>query len=112
MLRKLVAQVGVLLFIGSMLEGIFSPFIIFVSGWFPLLLVLFFECGIFVLVIASLLPAREGDAWGCMWPLVGYDNAIDAVYTRGPWWVRFAELEEQARERGVIEGMHRLFDTG
>ena len=111
MLRKSVAQVGVLLFIISMLEDVFYPFIVFLSGWLSILPIAFFSSGIFLLLIASVLPASDEDEWGSMWPLVGYDNAIDAIYTRGPWWLRFSELEEQERERGVVEGMSRLFGT-
>lgn len=44
-----------------------------------------------------------------MWPLVGYDNAIDAIYVRGPWLLRFEELEEQEKEQRVANGMRRLF---
>ena len=111
MLRKPVAQVGVLLFIASTLEGIFLPFTVYSSGWLSMLPIALFSSGIFVLLIASVLPASERDEWGSMWPLVGYDNAIDAIYTRGPWRVRFAELEEQEREQGVVDGMNSLFGT-
>ena len=45
-----------------------------------------------------------------MWPLVGYDNAIDALYVRGPWLVRFQELDEMDRERNVTHGMAQLFE--
>ncbi len=108
MLRKAVAQVGVILFIASMLDGIFYP-LVYSSGWLSILPILFFSCGIFVLLLASILPASQEDKWGSMWPLVGYDNVIDAIYTRGPWWVRFEELEEQEREQGVVDGMKGLF---
>jgi len=47
-----------------------------------------------------------------MWPLVGYDNAIDAIYTRGPWRVRFQELEESETQKNVTSGMISLFDVG
>jgi len=106
-----VAQVGALLFIISMLEDVFYPFIVFVSGWLSILPIVLFSSGIFLLLIASVLPASDEDEWGSMWPLVGYDNAIDAIYTRGPWWVRFEELEEQERQRRVTEGMNILFGS-
>ncbi len=105
------AQVGVLLFIGSMLGSIFYPFIVYTSGWLSMLPIALFSSGILVLLIASVLPASQKDEWGSMWPLVGYDNAIDAIYTRGPWWVRVAELEEQEREQGVVDGMNSMFGT-
>ena len=111
MLRKAVAQVGVLLFIASMLEGVFSPFLVFLSGWLSVLPFAVFESGILVLLIASVLPSRREERWGSMWPLVGYDNVIDAIYVRGPWWARFDELEEQERVNHVTEGMSTLFGT-
>jgi hypothetical protein len=109
MLRKSLAQVGVLLFIASMLESVFFPLIIYLPGWLSMLAILLPSLGVFALVVASVLPADVKDEWGSMWPLVGYDNAIDAVYTRGPWWVRFAELEEQERTRRVVDGMNGMF---
>ncbi len=42
-------------------------------------------------------------------PLSGYDSAIDAIYTRGPWLTRFQELGELDRERGVSTGMTTIF---
>ena len=109
--RKPVAQVGVLLFVFSMLAGIFSPFLVYSSGWLAFLPILTSSSGVFVLFLASVLSTSEDDRWGSMWPLVGYDNAIDAIYTRGPWWARFEELEQQARERAVTTSKQRLFDT-
>jgi hypothetical protein len=111
LLRKPIAQVGVILYIASTLASIIYPFIAYSSGWLSILPIAFFSSGIFVLVFASVLPSSEGEKWGSMWPLVGYDNAIDAIYTRGPWWMRFEELEEQERERRTVEGMQGLFGT-
>jgi len=111
LLRKPVAQVGVILYVASMLASIFYPFIEYSSGWLSILPISFYSSGVFVLLVASVLPTSESDEWGSMWPLVGYDNAIDSVYTRGPWWVRFGELEERERERRVVEGMRGLFGT-
>jgi hypothetical protein len=111
LLRKPVAQAGVVLYIASTLASVFYPFVVYSSGWLSILPIAFFSCGIFFLLIASLLPTSERDEWGSMWPLVGYDNVIDAIYTRGPWWVRFGELEEKERERRIVEGMQALFGT-
>jgi hypothetical protein len=111
LLRKAVAQVGVLFFITSMLMDVFNPFIVFLSGWLSILPFAVFESDIFLLVIASLLPVNNREEWGSMWPFVGYDNAIDAIYTRGPWWVRFEELEDQERQKEVVDGMTTLFGT-
>lgn len=44
-----------------------------------------------------------------MWPLAGYDNAIDAIYVRGPWWQRFYELDEQEAADRVTAAMGRWF---
>lgn len=64
---------------------------------------------IILLIAASVLPGRESDTWGSTWPLVGYDYAIDAVYTRGPWLIRFQELEDAERERRITDSMTCLF---
>lgn len=106
------AQVGVVLYITSMLESIFSPFIVFPSGWLSILPIVFFESGVLLLLVAAVLPSREEDEWGSMWPLVGYDNAIDAIYSRGPWRVRFQELEESETQQNVTSGLINLFDVG
>jgi hypothetical protein len=93
--RKSVAQVGVLLYVSTQF-GI--PFLA------PVL-----PFAVLVLLVAAILPASDQDSWGSMWPLVGYDNAIDAIYSRGPWLVRYQELDEAEVERGITEGMVRLF---
>jgi hypothetical protein len=108
-LRKLVAQAGVLIFTTQMLLGIFGPLVFPLLGGFFLPFFLYFQFGLFILAIAAVLPMNPLEEWGSMWPLVGYDNAIDAIYTRGPWWVRFEELDEQERQKGVIDGMNRMF---
>ena len=46
-------------------------------------------------MVAAILPEREDELFGCMWPLSGYDNAIDAIYTRGAWMVRIQELDDE-----------------
>jgi hypothetical protein len=108
-LKKLVAQVGVIIFTTQMLLGIFGPLLFPLLGELSLPVFLYFQFGMLVLFIAAVLPTNAQDEWGSMWPLVGYDNAIDAIYTRGPWWVRFEELDEQERQKGVIDGMNKLF---
>jgi hypothetical protein len=40
-----------------------------------------------------------------MWPLVGYDNAIDAIYVRGPWLQRFDELDEMDAQKRMTTAM-------
>ena len=111
LLKKTVAQFGVVLYITSMLESIFYPFI-FLSGWLLIIPIVFFESGILLLLVAAVLPSSGEDRWGSMWPLVGYDNAIDGIYTRGPWRVRFQELEESETQKNVTSGMISLFDVG
>jgi hypothetical protein len=64
-----------------------------------------------LLIIAAVLPDNERDTWGSMWPLVGYDNAIDAIYTRGPWLTRYQELLEQETDRNVTDGLAHLFES-
>lgn len=108
--RKRVAQIGVVLFIISMVSGIFEPFIPFSSNLYSMLLYSVLELGIVVLAVAAILPQSDQDEWGSMWPLVGYDNAIDGIYTRGPWRTRFEELEEQEIQGRVTSGMIGLFD--
>jgi hypothetical protein len=105
-IRKRVAQIGVILYI----LWTTAPFVFYlVPGPLTLLVIMVLSSGVFVLFIAALLPSRKEEEWGCIWPLAGYDNAIDAIYTRGPWLMRFGELEEIDRERGVSTGMTTLF---
>ena len=108
-MKKLIAQVGVILFIFQMLAVIYEPFLFSLGGQFLLFFYFFVQSGVVLLIVAALLPTSPKDEWGSIWPLAGYDNAIDAIYTRGPWWVRFDELREQERQRGVTEGMNTLF---
>jgi len=101
--RKLTAQVGVVFYALSMLAPAVP-----VLWWtyFPFLLTLL---GGLVLFIASLMPSTEGETWGSMWPLVGYDNAIDAIYVRGPWRLRFEELDEAEAQGRVTTAMGTWF---
>ncbi len=108
-MRKVVAQTGVVLFILQMLGPIYAPYIQYVTGQWTLPVFIGIQMGICLLVIAAIIPQKEGEEWGSIWPLAGYDNAIDAIYTRGPWWVRLDELAEQERERGIAAGMNTLF---
>ncbi len=107
-IRKKVAQVGVLLFVFANFEGMILPFIPY-SGYIVVPLVGFGGSWIFVLLLAACLPSNKEEKWGSIWPLSGYDNAIDAIYTRGPWLMRFQELDEFDRERGVSTGMITIF---
>jgi hypothetical protein len=105
-LRKRVAQIGVVLYI----LGMTVPYFYYlVPGSLSLAVAIFFSSGVFVLLIAGLLPSRKEEEWGCIWPLSGYDNAIDAIYTRGPWLMRFEELDEIDKERGVSTAMTEMF---
>jgi hypothetical protein len=79
-IRKSVAQMGVVLFLASM---IIPP-----TGL----------AGLLLLLLASVLPEKEGELFGSMWPLSGYDNAIDGIYTRGQWLVRIRELDDEDAE--------------
>ena len=110
-LRKLVAQFGVVIFITQMLVATFGPLLFSLIGELALPVYLYFQSGIFILLIAAVLPTNAQEERGCMWPLVGYDNAIDAIYTRGPWWVRFEELDVQEQQKRVAERMNELFGT-
>lgn len=109
MLRKMVAQVGVFFFIFSLLMVVSSPLFIFLSVWVSILPIIFSAVGTILLAFAAILPSSQEEEWGSMWPLVGYDNAIDALYVRGPWLTRFEELEEQERQDEFADGMSRLF---
>ncbi|MBI3858714.1 MAG: hypothetical protein HY296_00525 [Thaumarchaeota archaeon] len=109
MSRKGVAQVGVALLVISNLTGAMYPLLYFALGPVAVLaLSLTGTVAMFALLFAALIPSRESDTWGSMWPLVGYDNAIDAIYTRGPWLTRFDELDEQealARQQAAMTNM-------
>ena len=102
-------QFGVVLFITSLLSFILGPFLFLVNGEFVVLPLILFQSGIWFLFLAAILPENKQDEWGSMWPLVGYDNAIDAIYVRGPWLVRFEELEEAEVQDNVGAGMTTLF---
>ena len=101
--RKVTAQVGVVLYALSLI----APAVpVLWSTLFPFLLTLL---GGLILFIASLIPSTKGETWGSMWPLVGYDNAIDAIYVRGPWRQRFMELDEMETEGRVTAAMTEWF---
>ncbi len=105
-LRKRVAQAGVILFIASILAPVFLvPFsVLGVVASFPLVVF----SGM-LLFIAALMPGTKGETWGSMWPLVGYDNAIDSLYVRGPWWQRFEELDQMEAEKRTMTAMSEWF---
>lgn len=108
--RKKVAQVGVVLFIVSLVQGIFLSPLAFIGPDNPILPMLGIgSAGIFVLLIATLLPASDQDEWGSIWPLAGYDNAIDAIYIRGPWLIRLQELDEIDLQRNLTSGITTMF---
>ena len=98
--RKAVAKAGVLLYLTPYVPLPFGLPILPAAGF----------AGLFLLLLAAVLPSGEGETFGSMWPLVGYDNAIDAPYVRGPWQVRFQEMDEMDRERNVTHGMTLLFE--
>jgi hypothetical protein len=100
-----------MIFIAQMLTQVFGPVLFPLLGELALPVFLYLQFGIFILLIAAIMPGSAQEEWGSMWPLVGYDNAIDAIYTRGPWWTRFEELEDQERQKGVVDGMTTLFGT-
>jgi hypothetical protein len=64
---------------------------------------------IWALLIASLIPGVSGETWGSMWPLVGYDNAVDSLYVRGPWLQRFRELDEIEAQNRMMTAMNEWF---
>jgi len=103
------AQAGVIIFILSLLDPIFLPFVQFIAGPLTLPIYIWLQLGIVLLLVAALLPASSEEEWGSIWPLAGYDNAIDAIYTRGPWWARFDELTEEGRQRQITEGISQMF---
>lgn len=102
-LRKRVAQAGVILFVMSYLAGL-VPIV-----WNSLFPFFFTASSGMVLFVAAILPATPDESWGCIWPLAGYDNVIDALYVRGPWWQRFYELDEQDARNRVATAMGTWF---
>ena len=108
-LKKVVAQAGVIIFTLQLLGPAYLPFLQILTGSFTLPLYLWLQLGIILLVVAALIPAGKDEVWGSIWPLAGYDNAIDAIYTRGPWWLRFEELDENEKRRYVAAAMGALF---
>lgn len=110
-LRKRVAQVGVILLVSSQLLQLLAPFVIIAVESVPVILGIFYltSFGAFVLLIAALIPGSQGETWGSMWPLVGYDNAIDAIYVRGPWLQRFEELDEMEAQKRMSTAMSDWF---
>lgn len=94
---------GVVLYVGSYLS-IAVPFF-----WVTVVPFLFTVTSGFVLFVAAVLPGNPHEVWGSIWPLSGYDNAIDAIYTRGPWWQRFYELDEQEAENRTTAAMATWF---
>jgi hypothetical protein len=109
-LRKTIAQVGVI----SYMVGTGSEFLIsFVPIALPQYAIIgSYTLGFFALIlflVVGAAPSNETEEWGSMWPLVGYDNAIDAVYTRGPWRIRFEEMDELDVQKNITEGMTMMF---
>jgi hypothetical protein len=105
-LKKRVAQIGVVLYIlGTVVSLVF--YLVPDSLTLPVAIVN--SSGVFVLLIAGLLPSRKEEEWGCIWPLSGYDNAIDAIYTRGPWLMRFQEADEIDMEGRISRAMTTMF---
>ncbi len=62
-----------------------------------------------LLFIAAVIPIKEDERWGSMWPLVGYDDVIDGIYTRGQWRIRFDEMHEIDVQKSISSGMAVLF---
>ena len=102
-LKKRAAQVGVSLLVASYMTAILP------AVWNTVLPFLFTASYPLVLLIAALLPEPPDETWGRIWPLAGYDNAIDAIYVRGPWWQRFYELDEQEAQTRVTAAMGGWF---
>ena len=102
-LRKRVAQVGVILLVASYLAAIVP---VIWNTAFPYFFTI--SSGL-VLFVAALLPEPPDETWGCIWPLAGYDNVIDALYVRGPWQQRFYELDEQEARNRVTTAMGQWF---
>src|SRR5438445_11382780 len=96
--RKAVAKAGVLLYLTPYVPLPFGLPILPAAGF----------AGLFLLLLAAVLPSGEGETFGSMWPLVGYDNAIDAPYVAGPWQGRCLEMDGMAAERNVTQGMTHI----
>jgi hypothetical protein len=107
-IRKRTAQGGVILFILSAAYSLYWPlqWLYQPIEWLP---VVASFLGTFAFLMAAILPVNNEDEWGSMWPLVGYDNAIDALYVRGPWWQRFEELDEIDAENRTRTAMNEWF---
>ncbi len=101
--RKRVARVGVVLFVLSTL----APMVPLI--WSGFLTILVTGLSGLVLFAAALMPSNSEETWGSMWPLVGYDNAIDGLYVRGPWWERFRELDELDAQTRTTTAMSDWF---
>jgi len=104
-LRKALAQAGVLLFLTS--------YVVPYLGFFGLPILLLPAAafvGLLLLLLGAITPSGQGETFGSMWPLVGYDNAIDALYVRGPWLMRFQEMEDLDKQRNVTIAMGLLFE--
>jgi hypothetical protein len=111
-LRKRFAQVGVILFVAYLLAPILTVSFVVLGGISTGALEIFYPTtilGISVLFIASLIPETSGETWGSMWPLVGYDNAVDGLYVRGPWLQRFQELDEMEAQNRMTTAMSDWF---
>lgn len=109
-LRRTTAQVGVICYAANFLSGLLVPFFqfgvpedfnigIYMLGFFALILFL----------VVGATPSNEAEEWGSIWPSVGYDNAIDAIYTRGPRRIRFEEMDELDVQKNIIDGMTTTF---
>lgn len=109
--RKMVAQAGVVLFVLQMLGALYAPYLQYLAGQWSFPLFFGIQMGVWLLLLAALLPQRKDEEWGSIWPLSGYDNAIDAIYVRGPWWVRFEELDEQEKQQAITDGMSTTFGS-
>ena len=109
-LRKRFAQAGVLAFIVGMGAPI-PPIAVLGDRAVGVLegSVLAILSGGLLLAIAALLPEPPKETWGSLWPLVGYDNAVDSLYVRGPWWLRFQELDEAEAEERISSAMGEWF---
>ena len=82
------------------------------GGWFSAgFVVIFFLAvlSLWVLLIAAVIPDAPAETWGSMWPLVGYDNAIDSLYVRGPWLQRFQELDDMEAQNRMTAAMKNWF---
>lgn len=108
--RKAMVQVGVVLFLLQMSQFIYIPSAYSLPGDDVLVLNLVLSMGVAFLFVAALLSSRGQDSWGSIWPLIGRDVAIDGIYTRGQWHVRYQETDEQDRARSVTTGMISLHE--